>query len=140
MVSEKSNFKSNYKTEKIRENIVLLFFHLRYNFMCFSSLSFVNSDCHAYATDYDVDRLRVKMLEAGKDEERMKTALKFFKTKCFSTHQIRALSEVFATDASKFKFLEIAYPFVSDDHFPELINLLSDPVYNGRFKIMTDRH
>ena len=105
-----------------------------------SSLSFVNSDCHAYATDYDVDRLRVKMLEAGKDEERMKTALKFFKTKCFSTHQIKALSEVFTTDASKFKFLEIAYPFVSDDHYSELINLLADPVYSGRFKIMTDRH
>lgn len=105
-----------------------------------SSLPFVNSDCHAYATDYDVDRLRIKMLEAGKDEERMKTALKFFKAKCFSTHQIKALSEVFTTDASKFKFLEIAYPFVSDDHFPELINLLADPVYSGRFKIMTDRH
>lgn len=105
-----------------------------------SSLSFVNSDCHAYATDYDVDHLRIKMLEAGKDEERMKAALKFFKTKCFSTHQIKVLSEVFTTDASKFKFLEIAYPFVSDDHFAELINLLADPVYSGRFKIMTDRH
>jgi hypothetical protein len=103
-------------------------------------LPFVNSDCHDYATDYDVDRLRVKMLEAAKDDDRIQAARKIFKTKCFSTHQIRALSEVFTADASKFKFLEAAYPFVSDAHFPELVNLLTDPVYSGRFRTMTDRH
>jgi hypothetical protein len=47
------------------------------------------------------------------------------------------LSEVFTTDAAKFKFLEAAYPFASDDHFAELSNLLADPVYNGRFRAMT---
>jgi hypothetical protein len=104
------------------------------------ALSYVNSDCHAYATDYDVDRLRVKMLEAAKDDDRIQAARKVFKTKCFSTHQIRALSEVFTADGSKFKFLEAAYPFVSDAHFPELVNLLTDPVYSGRFRNMTDRH
>jgi hypothetical protein len=103
------------------------------------ALPFVNSDCHAYATDYDVDKLRVKMLGSGKDEDRIQDARKFFKTKCFSTRQIRALSEVFATDATKFRFLEAAYPFVSDDHFPELISLFADPVYSGRFKAMTGR-
>jgi hypothetical protein len=104
------------------------------------ALPFVNSDCHAYATDYDVDRLRVKMLEAAKDDDRIQAARKVFKTKCFSTHQIRALSEVFSADASRFRFLEAAYPFVSDSHFPELVNLLTDPVYSGRFRTMTDRH
>jgi len=103
------------------------------------ALPFVNSDCHNYATDYDVDKLRVKMLESGQDEDRIKDARKFFKTKCFSTRQIRALSEVFTTDATKFRFLEAAYPFVSDDHFPELVSLLADPVYSGRFRAMTDR-
>jgi hypothetical protein len=103
------------------------------------ALPFVNSDCHSYATDYDVDKLRIKMLGSGQDEDRIREARKFFKTKCFSTRQIRALSEVFATDATKFRFLEAAYPFVSDDHFPELISLLADPVYSGRFRTMTDR-
>lgn len=102
-------------------------------------LPFVNSDCHSYATDYDVDKLRVKMLESGKDDDRIQVARKVFKTKCFSTRQIRALSEVFTTDAAKFRFLETAYPFVSDDHFPELVNLLTDPLYSGKFKAMTDR-
>jgi hypothetical protein len=104
-----------------------------------SALPFVNSDCHNYATDYDVDKLRVKMLESGKDEDRIRDARRIFKTKCFSTRQIKALSEVFATDPAKFRFLEAAYPFVSDDHFPELINLLADPVYSGRFRAMTAR-
>jgi len=103
-------------------------------------LPFVNSDCHAYATDYDVDKLRVKMLEVAKDDDRIQTARKFFKTKCFSTRQIKALSEVFTIDASKFKFLEAAYPFVSDDHFSELVSLFADPAYSGRFRAMTDRN
>jgi hypothetical protein len=77
------------------------------------------------------------MLESTKDDDRILAARKVFKTKCFSTRQIRALSEVFTTDAAKFKFLEAAYPFASDDHFAELSNLLADPVYSGRFRAMT---
>jgi hypothetical protein len=105
-----------------------------------STLPFVNSDCHAFATDYDVDKLRVRILNANSDDDRIQAAYKVFKTKCFTTKQIRALSEVFTTDPAKFKFLATAYPFVSDDLFPELVNLLSDPVYAGRFRTMTDRH
>jgi len=101
------------------------------------TLPFVNSDCHNFATDYDVDKLRVKMLESARDDDRILAARKVFKTKCFSTRQIRALSEVFTTDASKFKFLETAYPFVSDEHFSELSSLLADPVYSSRFRAMT---
>jgi Domain of unknown function (DUF4476) len=103
-----------------------------------STLPFVNSDCHNFATDYDVDKLRVKMLESAKDDDRIVAAHKVFKMKCFSTRQIRALSEVFTTDAAKFKFLEAAYPFVSDDHFAELSSLLADPVYSGRFRVLTN--
>jgi hypothetical protein len=77
------------------------------------------------------------MLEAGKEEDRVLVARKVFKSKCFSTKQIRALSEVFSSDSQKFRFLEAAYPFVSDEHFKELSDLLADPVYNTRFRTMT---
>jgi hypothetical protein len=100
-------------------------------------LPFVNSDCHDFATDYDVDKLRVKMLESSKDDDRIQAARKIFKAKCFSTRQIRALSEVFSTDALKFRFFETAYPFAADDHFRELAGTLADPVYNSKFKAMT---
>lgn len=97
----------------------------------------VNSDCKDFATGYDVDKLRVKMLEAGKDDDRILVARKIFRSKCFTTKQIRALSEVFTSDALRFKFFETAYPFVSDDHFKELTDLLVDPVYNNKFRAMT---
>lgn len=103
-----------------------------------SPFPFVNSDCHNYATDYDVDKLRVKLLEGNKDEDRIQTARKVFKTRCFSTRQIRALSEVFTTDAAKFRFFETAYPFCSDDQFRELSSLLADPVYKSKFRAMIE--
>jgi len=101
-----------------------------------SALPFVNSDCHNYATDYDVDKLRVKLLEATKDEDRIVAARKVFKTRCFATRQIRALSEVFTSDAGKYRFFEAAYPFCSDSQFSELGGLLADPVYSGKFRAM----
>jgi hypothetical protein len=97
----------------------------------------VNSDCRDFASDYDVDKLRVRMLDVEKDDDKILAAKKVFKVKCFTTRQIKALSEVFTTDAFKYKFFENAYPFVSDDHFRELAELLADPVYNAKFKVMT---
>jgi len=102
-----------------------------------TKLVLVNSDCRNFATDYDVDKLRVKMLEIGKDDDKVAAAKKVFKTKCFTTKQIGALSEVFTGDAAKYKFFETAYPFVSDDRYRELTDLLADPVYNGKFRAMT---
>jgi hypothetical protein len=99
--------------------------------------SFVNSDCHDFATDFDVDKLRVKMLESPKDDDRIALARKTFKSKCFFTRQVRALSEVFTSDAAKFRFFEAAWPFAADEHFHELSDLLADPVYNSKFKTMT---
>ncbi len=92
---------------------------------------FVNSDCHNFATDYDVDKLRFKMLESVNNDDRIGTAKKAFKIKCFR-HPPDPGPErgrVFGPDATKFKFLETAYPFVADDHFNELADLLTDPVY-----------
>jgi hypothetical protein len=104
------------------------------------ALPYVNSDCHNFATDYDVDKLRVRMLEATKDEDRVAAALKVFKTKCFSTRQLRALSEVFTADTGKYRFFETAYPFAADEHFPDLVTQLTDPVYINKFKTLTGSH
>jgi hypothetical protein len=98
---------------------------------------FINSDCHVFATDYDVDKLRMKMLEAVKEEERIATARKAFKTKCFTTSQLRILSEVFGTDGGRFRFFEAAWPFAADAHFRELSSLLTDPAYTAKFKSLT---
>jgi hypothetical protein len=102
-----------------------------------SALPFVNSDCHDFATDYDVDKLRVKMLESSRDEDRIQAARKVFRSKCFNTRQLKALSEVFTTDGFKFRFFETAYPFAADDRFRDLGATLADPVYSSKFKAMT---
>ena len=101
--------------------------------------AYVNSDCHNFADDLDVDKLRIKMLEAPKDEDRIAVARKAFKVKCFYTRHIRALSELFTTDAAKYRFFEAAWPFAADEHFHELSSLLTDPVYNGKFRTLTGR-
>lgn len=97
----------------------------------------VNSDCQNFATEYDLDRLRVKMLADNTPDDRISTARKVFKTKCFTSKQIRALSELFTNDEGKYKFLDAAYPFVSDsDSFKQLSELLKDQYYINRFNAM----
>jgi hypothetical protein len=103
-------------------------------------IPYINSDCHAFGTEYDVDKLRVRMLETPKDDDRNAIALKVFKTKCFSTRQIRALSEIFTTDAAKYRFFETAYPFAADEHFRDLGALFTDPIYANKFKALTGAH
>jgi hypothetical protein len=102
-----------------------------------AAAAYVNSDCHNFANDLDVDKLRAKMLEAVKDDDRIAVARNTFKVKCFYTRYIRALSEIFTTDAAKYRFFEAAWPFAADEHFHELSNLLADPVYSGKFKTLT---
>jgi hypothetical protein len=100
-------------------------------------LVIVNSDCKAIAWDNDVDKLRIKML-AGKDvDDKIGIARKVFKTKCFSSVQIKGLTELFTTDEEKYKFLDAAYPFVVDtENFKELSYILTDPYYLKRFRAM----
>lgn len=100
-------------------------------------LVMVNSDCRAVATDNDLDKLRVKMLAETGVEERVLVARKAFKAKCYNTRQIKALTELFFTDESRYQFLDAAYPFVIDtDNFKSLVELLTDAYYINRFKAM----
>ncbi len=100
-------------------------------------LQLVNSDCRNFATEADVDKLRVKMLSENNLEERVLVAKKFFKTRCFTTRQIRALTELFPSDKTRYEFFDAAYPFVSDSYnFKELAELLTDEYYLGRFRAM----
>ena len=100
-----------------------------------TKLFMINSDCRAFATPSDVDKLRVKLIAEKDSEGRIAAARKVFKTRCFSALQIRALSENFPLDEQKYKFLEMAYPFVSDTgNFKSLVSLLQDPVYVQRFR------
>ncbi len=100
-------------------------------------LVLLNSDCANFATDYDVDKLRIKILAETNLEGRLAAAKKVFRTKCFTTRQIRALSELFLGDEERFRFFELGYPYSADtSNYKQLVELLTDANYISRFKAM----
>jgi hypothetical protein len=97
----------------------------------------MNKDCKGLATDYDIDKLRVKMLTIDNDDDKITEARSIFKVKCFSIKQVTALSEVFKTDEGKYKLFDAVYIHVSDvGNFVQLQQLLTDSYYINRFKAM----
>jgi hypothetical protein len=97
----------------------------------------MNKDCKDFATDNDIDKLRVQMLAMDNDDDRIATARNIFKLKCFSVKQVKALSEVFKNDEGKYKLFDATYLHVSDPgNFIQLESLLSDPYFVNRFKAM----
>lgn len=74
------------------------------------------------------------------DDDMVAAARKVFKTKCFTTEQVKNLAVLFLKDEGRYKFFDAAYPFVSDSYnFPELEHQLSDEYFITRFKAMV-RH
>lgn len=99
------------------------------------SVLMLNSDCQAFATDSDVDKLRVKMLDQKTMENKLAAARKAFKAKCYSSGQIRALSELFPDESEKFELLQLSFPFVSDTpNFKLLKDLFQQPEFLVKFK------
>lgn len=96
-----------------------------------------NSDCKAFADNEDFLRLRKKMASEDSKDAMIKVANKFFRSRCFSTSQIKDLSYLFLTDEGKYMFFDAAYPHTSDsDQFPVLESQLKDKYYQNRFEAM----
>ena len=100
-----------------------------------SSIS--NTDCKSFATNDDFLKLRKKMAAADDPEDMISIAKKVFKSKCFTTEQVKNLSVLFLKDAVKFDFFDAVYPSVSDSkNFETLENQLTDSYYIKRFKVL----
>jgi len=99
--------------------------------------SSVNSDCKNFATNSDFLTLRKKMASDNGPEEMIESAKKVFRSKCFSTEQIRNLSYLFLKDEGKYMFFDSAYPYASDsDQYYMLVSQLKDDYYINRFNAM----
>jgi len=97
----------------------------------------INSDCKSFATESDFLKLRKKMVAEKNDEDMIKIAKKVFKTKCFTTEQIKNLSALFLKDEGRYIFFDAAYPFAVDsDLYYTLEKELSDNYYITRFRAM----
>jgi hypothetical protein len=98
-------------------------------------LVMINSDCRNFASERDLDKLRIKILSEKKDSDKLEVVRKEYRTKCYTSRQIKALSELFYLDPVRFEFLSASYPFVSDsENFRQLSSLLRDPVYVEKFE------
>ena len=73
------------------------------------------------------------------EEEMINESKKVFKSKCFTTEQVKNLGNLFLTEAGKFQFYEAAYPFNSDqDKFASLQVEFKDAYFIHRFKKMVN--
>lgn len=100
-------------------------------------LVLINSDCANFATDNDIDKLRVRILDEPSIESKVAATKKLFKNKCIYTRQIRALSELFPNDEGRFRFFEQCYAYTADTaEFRTLLSLLSEDAYIARFKTL----
>jgi hypothetical protein len=71
------------------------------------------------------------------DDDMITIAKKIFKSKCFTTEQVKNLSVLFLKDKGRYDFFDAAYPFVADsNNFTSLENQLTDIYFINRFKVM----
>lgn len=97
----------------------------------------VNSDCKDFATTEDFLRLRKKMAAESSDAAMIRVANKYFKSKCYSTAQVKDLSYLFLTNEGKYMFFDAAYAYTSDsDQYETLESQFTDDYYLNRFKAM----
>ncbi|MGE5106649.1 MAG: DUF4476 domain-containing protein, partial [Sphingobacteriales bacterium] len=102
-----------------------------------SKSGIVNTDCKTLATDKDFITLRKRMAAEENDDDMVTAARKVFKTRCFTSEQVKNLCVLFLKDNGKYKFLDAAYPYVYDiDNFKQLGSLLTEEYYINRFKAM----
>lgn len=95
------------------------------------------NNCLHIAVENDFLALRKNMAAKTDDDEMVAEAKKYFKTKCFTTSQIKNLSVLFLNDEGKYKFFDAAYGHTSDiENFNLLQMELKDEYYINRFKAM----
>jgi hypothetical protein len=94
-----------------------------------------NKTCKEVAAEADFMKLRKKMAAEKDDDDMVDEARKYFRTKCFTTLQMKNLGALFLDDLGKYKFFEMAYLFVSDrENFLSLQSELKNDYYINRFK------
>lgn len=95
------------------------------------------ANCKNTASDKDFLKLRRKMVAKDTDDDMLDEARKEFRSTCYSVEQVRYLSALFLTSASKYRFFDAAYEHVSDrSNFASLGSEIKDEHYTKRFKAL----
>ena len=101
------------------------------------ALTTKSNTCKAVANTDDFFKLRKKMAGETSDDRMITEAKKVFKTKCFSTLQVKNLATLFLSDEFKYKFFDAAYQYVNDlENFSSLQSELKEEYFINRFNAM----
>ncbi len=96
-----------------------------------------NTNCKSYATDDVFLKLRKKMAGCKSEESMINEAKKVFRSKCFTTAQIRNLGVLFLTDEWRYRFYDASMLFIADfSNFKTLEDTISDDQYKKRFEAL----
>ncbi len=72
-----------------------------------------------------------------KDESMINVAKKVFRTKCFSTAQIKNLAVLFLNDEGRYRFYDAAMLYITDfSNFKNLGETIQDEYYKKRFSAL----
>ena len=78
------------------------------------------------------------MSQKDTDDGMISQAKSAFKSKCYTTSQIKYLSSMFLSNAGKYNFYEAARPHVADsENFATLRAEIKDDYYIGKFDALT---
>jgi len=102
-------------------------------------VAIINSDCPKAIDNDDFERIRDKAVDKS-DENRIAYLLDQT-DKCFTTYQVRQLTNTLKTDAEKFTFFKNIYSRVTDQAmFPSLEDELSTEEWKGYFRNILPKH
>lgn len=93
-----------------------------------------NSACKRVADESDFLKLRRQMSQKDTDDGMIGQAATAFKSKCYTTAQIKYLSSMFLSNAGKYNFYQSAVNHIADpENFATLRSELKDDYYIGKF-------
>jgi Domain of unknown function (DUF4476) len=96
--------------------------------------------CGQVATEADTESLRSAILKANSEQEKISVANGAFALKCFSVSQVRLLASLLVSDKAKFRLMDAAHLHIADrDHFPELVDMLTDKNFQRKFLEMAEK-
>lgn len=93
--------------------------------------------CTVEATDEDFYKTRLHIAAATTENAMMLAAKVAFKSKCFSTKQVKYLDVLFLSEESRLRFLELAKPYVYDaGNFSSLQSQFTEPGMIQKFRVL----
>ncbi|HLA59392.1 MAG TPA: DUF4476 domain-containing protein [Puia sp.] len=96
--------------------------------------------CGQAATESDTEALRSAILKANSEQEKIAVAAGAFAMKCFSVSQVRFLASLLVSDKARYGLMDAAHLHITDqDHFPELVDMLTDKNFQRKFLVMAEK-